>query len=268
MIGLRTRAAEQRDLGALAGLLPAPGQGGSLLPAADSEFLLVAERAAVGEPAGPIAGCVRVRRGIGLVVPRYWYHVGCTVHAAPELQLYHRQRTLLLCNDLTGAWEIADLACEGTSVNSGEQAEVLRKMLRAALRLIERERSDRAGTEESIRVIAELPGQRDVAGRSPFWQSLGRHFYDGDPLLAAERFGPAWRTHVASLLPREPLLASFLSEAAQAAIARPARGAALQAQALREAGLRPGRCVTIDDAGPVYEGDLDSMATTVPAVRA
>jgi arginine N-succinyltransferase len=268
MSELRIRAAAQRDLGALAGLLPAPGQGGSLLSAADSEFLLVAERVMPAAAAGPLAGCVRVRRGIGLDAPRYWYHVGCTVHAAPELQLFHRQRTLLLCNDLTGAWEIADLACDGASAGSEDQGEVLRQLLRAALLSIERERIDRAGAEDTKLVIAELPGQQDVAGRSPFWQSLGRHFYDGDPLLAAERFGPAWRTHVASLLPREPLLASFLSEAAQAAIATPARGAALQAQALREAGLRPGRCVTIDDAGPVYEGDLDSMATAVPAVRA
>jgi arginine N-succinyltransferase len=197
-------------------------------------------------------------------LPRYWYHVGCAVHAAPELRLFHRQRTLLLCNDLTGAWEIADLACDDVSGDGLEQAAVLRRLLRAALECIERERAaagadgDMAGT-----VIAELPGQRDTEGHSPFWQSLGSHFYDGDPLLAAERFGPAWRSHVAPLLPREPLLVSFLSEAAQAAIARPARAAELHASVLREAGLRPGRCVTVDDAGPVYEGDLDALAATL-----
>jgi arginine N-succinyltransferase len=262
------RAAETDDLAALAGLLPAPGQGGSLLPAGGSEFLLVAERDGPADAAGRIAGCVRVRRGIGLDAPRYWYHVGCAVHAAPELRLFHRQRTLLLCNDLTGAWEIADLACDGASGDGAGQAEVLRQLLRAALRVIVRERAGATGADEPAQVVVELPGQRDVTGRSPFWQSLGRHFYEGDPLLAAERFGPAWRTHVASLLPREPLLVSFLSPAAQAAIGCPARSAAWQVQVLHEAGLRPGRCVTIDDAGPVYEGDLDTLAAALPAIRA
>jgi arginine N-succinyltransferase len=254
------RPAAGDDVGGLVSLLPAPGQGGSLLPPAAGpggrEWLLVAGR---GGDAS-VAGCVRVRRAIGLERPRFWYHVGCAVHAAPELELFHSQRTLLLGNDLTGAWEIADLACDAATLDAGAQRVVLRQLLSAALALISRQRAD-AGpvTAAATTVICELPGVRDVAGRSPFWESLGRHFYDGDPLLAAERFGPAWKTHVAALLPHEPLLASFLSHEAQAALGVPGRGAEIAASVLHEAGLRAGRHVTLDDAGPVYEGDLDLL---------
>lgn len=254
------RPAAADDVGGLVPLLPAPGRGVPLLPGDSGdggrEWLLVAVR----EPGAPVAGCVRVRRGIGLDRPRFWYHVGCVVHAAPELELFHRQRTLLLGNDLTGAWEIADLACDTAALGAAGQASLLRRLLREALAVIARQRATSAQPAPGeCAVICELPGLRDASGQSPFWQSLGRHFYDGDPVLAAERFGPAWKTHVAALLPREPLLASFLTGEAQAALGVPGRGAELAARVLHDAGLRAGRHVTLDDAGPVYEADPDLL---------
>lgn len=254
------RAACARDLVALASLLPAPGQGASLLPAGDRERLYVAVRSDAN--AGDIvAGCVRVRPAIGLDRPRYWFHVGCAVHAAPELGLFHQQRTLVLGNDLTGAREIADLACDRSLLADAERESVLRQLLHAALAEIRRQGAEETprGASEVAAVICELPGVRDAAGQSPFWQSLGRHFYDGDPQLAAERHGPAWKTYVAALLPREPLLASFLGEHAQRALGTPDASVELQAQLLHAAGFRAGRHVTVDDAGPVFEGEVDLL---------
>lgn len=254
------RAGCAGDLVALASLLPAPGQGASLLPAGDRERLYVAVRpdAAAGDA---VAGCVRVRPAVGLERPRYWFHVGRAVHAAPELGLFHQQRTLALGNDLTGAWEIADLACDRTVLTEAERGSVLRRLLHAALQEIRRQRAEDAarGASEGATVICELPGARDAAGQSPFWQSLGRHFYDGDPQLAAERHGPAWKTFVAALLPREPLLASFLSMDAQRALGTPDASVELQARLLHAAGFRAGRHVTVDDAGPVFEGEIDLL---------
>lgn len=248
------------DRVALASLLPAPGQAASLLPDGERERLFVAVRAdaAAGDD---VAGCVRVRPAIGFERPRYWFHVGCAVHAAPELGLFHQQRTLVLGNDLTGAWEIADLVCDGSVLTEAEQGSVLRQLLHAALEEIRRQRAETAarGAGDGTTVICELPGVRDASGQSPFWQSLGRHFYDGDPQLAAERHGPAWKTYVAALLPREPLLASFLSEEAQRALGTHDASVALQARLLRATGFRAGRHVTIDDAGPVFEGEIDLL---------
>ena len=260
------RAAASGDLVLLAALLPAPGQDASLLPAGDRERLFVAAHPGA-DAAGAIVGCVRVRPAIGRDRPRYWFHVGCAVHAAPELGLFHQQRTLVLGNDLTGAWEIADLACDRTALDAAAQQAVLRQLLRAALAEIRRQRAEQAGCGEpgTTTVFCELPGVRDAAGQSAFWYSLGRHFYDGDPQLAAERHGPAWKTYVAALLPREPLLVSFLSDAAQSALGAPDASVALQAQLLHEAGFRRGRHVTIDDAGPVFEGEIDLLGARATA---
>lgn len=193
---------------------------------------------------------------IGLDVPRYWYQVGCMVLAAPELRLFHRQRTLLLCNDHTGAAELCGIRV-GEHVDTDSGVEAVRRLVRAAqLRL--RIAGQGPGAPEPA-LLAELPGVRTDDGRSPFWRALGAHFYDGDPAAAMQRLGPEWRSHAAALLPREPLLVSFLEPAAQAALGHPAPGGEAVVEALRAEGLRSGRYVTIDDGGPVYESPLDLL---------
>jgi arginine N-succinyltransferase len=199
----------------------------------------------LAEQGGRVRGQLRLRAGIGLAQPRWWYHVGCVVHAAAELNLFHRQPTLLLGNDLTGAAELCDI--EVTDNNS----DVLGALIAHAHALVSAE-PQRWGT----RLIAELPGVRDAAGRSPFWQGLGRHFHSGDAQAEAARFGAeAWRAHVAALLPRQLIYTSFLARDAQDAIGVADASAQGLRAALERAGLRFVGHVRIDDGGPVLEGD-------------
>jgi len=207
----------------------------------------------LAEQRGVPRACLRLRLAIGLDLPRPWYHVGTVVHAAPALQLFHRQNTLQLGHDHTGAAELADPAWD-PRCTLAEQAVALRALLQAALKRLAAQR-ERAGAQ----LIVELPGLRDADGRSPFWQGLGRHFYAGDPLEAARRFGPAWRSHVAALLPRQPVYTSFLPQAAQAAIAQVDPSARVLLDLLWQEGLRYGHHVTVDDGGPVFEAALDTL---------
>jgi arginine N-succinyltransferase len=224
-------------------------------PPAAKETRLVAEvRASTSNPAA-LVGCVRVNTAIGLVLPRYWYHLGVVVHAAQALGLLHRERTLLLCNDYTGASEIACLA---------GRPDAFALLLRAALLVLARSHVA-SGARDAGMVIAELPGLRDTEGASPFWQGFGRYFYSGDPHEAASKFGAAWRTYVAALLPRDPLIASFLSPSAQAALGQVPESAAAQASALHAAGLRAGRYVTIDEGGAVFEAGLSDLLSAAGA---
>jgi arginine N-succinyltransferase len=259
MSALTIRPATAADLPALATLLSRPGLPAPLprLPSAPQDVLLVAEQAAEGDTGARLLACARLRGAIGLDLPRYSYHVGCAVHAARDLNLFHRQRTLLLGNDHTGASELADLACAPDGVALADQAAALRLTVQTALLLLARARAQYAP-----QLIAEMPGLRDGAGQSPFWQGLGRHFYAGDPALAAARLGDAWRSHVAALLPRHAVYTSFLPDSAQAAIAQVQPEARLQREVLEAAGLHYGHHVSIDDGGPVLEADVD----TLPAV--
>ena len=183
------------------------------------------------ESGGQVGARLRLQHAIGRELPRHWYHVGRVVHAARDLGLFQEQATLLLGNDLTGAAELCELEGEGPA---------LQALIEGALARLP------AG-----RVIVELPGLRDTAGQSPFWQGLGRHFYNGDPRDALARHGSAWRGHVAALLPRQLLYTAFLPDAAQAAIGVASPQAMGLQQALQAAGFQMSGHVCIDDGGPV-----------------
>ena len=86
---------------------------------------------------GTPRAALRLVPAIGLQLPRVSFHVGCVVHAARELGLFHRQRTLQLGHDHTGASELADIAWarehQGTGLGVAEQAAALRALLADAL---------------------------------------------------------------------------------------------------------------------------------------
>ena len=211
------------------------------LPAAGDIGLLLVD--ADAQAADQSFACLRLRSKLGLDLPRYSYHLGRVVHAAAELNLFSTQPTLMLGNDHTGDSELADLAC-APGLDFDAQVAALRTLIHAAL--------DRL--QPCQRVIVELAGPRDAAsGQSPFWQGLGRFFYDGDPAQAQARHGDAWRSHLAALLPRQTLYLSFLNEAAQAAVGRVGEVGQPAAQALRECGFAFAQHVRIDDGGPLLE---------------
>jgi arginine N-succinyltransferase len=215
-----------------------------------------------GWPGGPARASLRARRTIGLQQPRYWYHRGCVVHAAPELQLFQRQEVLLLGNDLTGLDELADPAWDPALDEAAIQA-LLAGLIEAGLRWLAAPGvvpppayADQCEAAEDAlptrrAVLVELPGWTDEHGESPLWQGLGRHFYQGDPGLALQTFGPGWVSHLAALLPRQAVYTAFLEPAALAALGRLADSARPAARALRAAGFLPGEHVRVDDGGPV-----------------
>jgi len=247
MSRFRSRAATAHDLPTLARWLGREVTTGQN----PDECLWVAQ---ASDPAQPLRAMLRLRRAIGLDLPRVSYHVGCVVHAAPTLKLFHRQRTLLMGNDHTGASELCDIAWEQAEVPLAEPSAALHCLVQAALQQLRLHRATYAA-----RLIVELPGQRHSDGQSPFWQGLGRHFYGGDPAAAALAHGPQWRSHVAALLPRQTLVSSFLSPAAQAAIAQVAPWALPLREVLEDAGLRYSHHVNVEDGGPVLEAATDDL---------
>lgn len=182
---------------------------------------------------------------LGLALPRYHFHIGRVVHAAQELGLFRVQTTLLLGNDHTGQSELTALEC-AAGLSAAQQRAALQRLIEAACRWVREHPQDHGEA-----LVAELPGWRDAAGVSPFWQALGARFYAGDPAQAQARLGDAWRSHLAALLPRQTIYLSFLGEAAQQRLAQPDERALPALAALRAAGFQPPVHARIDDGGPV-----------------
>lgn len=182
---------------------------------------------------------------LGLTLPRYHFHIGRVVHADQELGLFRVQTTLLLGNDHTGQSELAELQF-APGLAAAEQTAALLRLIDAARKLMQQSPQDFGDW-----LVAELPGWRDADGRSPLWQALGSRFYGGDPAQALAQHGPAWRSHLAALLPRQTIYLSFLGEAAEARLAKPADAARPALDALLAAGFQPPAHARIDDGGPV-----------------
>jgi arginine N-succinyltransferase len=215
-----------------------------MLSAPESQWLILADPLTDA----PLA-CLRLVEALdqGQKLPRFSYHVGRVVHAAAELGLFRTQTTLLLGNDHSGESELADLAC-APGLPLEAQSAFLTALIQAALQRIQAQ-----AASFGERLIVELAGPLDEVGQAPFWQGLGAHFYAGDRQAAQAKFGDAWRSHLAALLPRQTLYLSFLSEAAQAAMGRLGVAAQAAAKALAASGFASSQHVRVDDGGPVWE---------------
>lgn len=250
MNGWTLRAAQSTDLPQLTVLLPSWELESATFVDGDPDDVLLL---AFADGGAPPQGCVRIRHRIGLSKPRYWFHVGYRVHAAPDLGMFRRERTLLLGNDHTGATELSQIAVD-PALSHADGQRLRATLVRSALIKIGEDLASETSTADALpRIIAALPGVRAGDGSAPFWQGLGRHFYPEDPQRAWQRYGEQWLTHVAALLPRHPLVVSVLHADAQAAIGQINSRSQELALALSEAGFHAGQHIQIDDGGPIYE---------------
>lgn len=198
---------------------------------------------------------LRVQRGIGLAEARHWFHVGRRVHAAPELNMFRCEQTLLLGNDHTGAAELSAFAAHPEIADQPLFVALTTQLISATVNWI-RQRSRQQ--HELARVIAALPGPSTPVGPPMFWRHLGSHFMPGDVVSVMRRFGEHWESHVARLLPRHPIVASVLHAELQAAIGAIDPSAQFWRQALQQAGFATGQHIGIYDGGPVLEMSLES----------
>jgi arginine/ornithine N-succinyltransferase beta subunit len=221
-----------------------PGLDGHPLPTPDRGDLTWAARA---QPGGAALATLRLRRRGQVADLRACFRLGWAVHAAEELQLFRRQRTLLLGHDLSGADTVSGFAA-APALGADQAVSAWLALLQMAIDAL-----DPAPDGGPRPCIAQLPGPRDAAGLSPVWQGLGRHFHAQDLDAARRQHGPDWERHVATLLPRHLVYSSLLPAAAQAALGQ----AAPQAEALRQALVQSGfgwrDHVGLADGGPVLE---------------
>jgi arginine N-succinyltransferase len=199
---------------------------------------------------GAVAGICAIEVAVGLREAWYNYRVGTLVHASRELGVYNSTPTLFLSNDHTGHTELCSLF-----LDAEHRRGKLGSLLSKSRLLFIAEFPDAFGQK----VIAELRGKLDADGKSPFWEGLGRHFFEIDFSRADYLTGIGNRQFVAELMPRHPVYTVLLPESARAVIGRvhddtrPARSL-LEAEGFRYEGY-----VDIFDAGPTVEAYRDNI---------
>ncbi len=215
-------------------------------PTAEQGYLFVMEDVDTGE----IAGVCGLEAAVGLDQPFYTYRKDTIVHASRELNVWSRMLTLSLSNDLTGYSELCSLLLDPKWRGHGNGA-----LLSKARFLFMAQFPERFGPH----VCAELRGFFDDEGQSPFWQSLGQHFFKIDFDQADYLTSIGKKSFVAELMPKYPIYVDFLSQQAQAAIGVTHRDTLPARRLLEQEGMRSGSHVDIFDSGPVLEARVADL---------
>lgn len=196
---------------------------------------------------GEIGGCCAIEAACGLDEPFYNYHVGITVHANRELGVYNRIPTLHLSNDYTGTSVLCSLYLR-PEFRSGGAGRLLSKCRFLFMASFPQRFADK--------VIAEMRGVSDDAGRSPFWEGLGRHFFSIDYDAAEHIVGMGNKAFIAELMPPHPIYSVLLPAEAQAVMGRVHAQTAPALHLLEQEGFRYQNYVDIFDGGPTVEAPL------------
>ncbi|MAE24052.1 MAG: arginine N-succinyltransferase [Pseudomonas sp.] len=208
---------------------------------ADADYLFVLE-----DDAGKVVGISAVAGAVGLREPWYNYRVGLTVSASQELNIHRQVPTLFMANDLTGNSELCSLF-----LHAGYRTGLNGRLLSKARFLFIAEFRELFGDK----VIAEMRGMSDERGRSPFWESLGRHFFKMEFSQADYLTGVGNKAFIAELMPKFPLYTCFLSEDARAVIGRVHPDTEPALAMLKAEGFSYQGYVDIFDAGPAIEAE-------------
>jgi arginine N-succinyltransferase len=201
---------------------------------------------------GNILGISGIVASVGLKNPFYNFRIDEDVHASEDLQIINRMTTLKLCQDYTGYSSLCTLFLSPHE----DTFENLQLLSRARL-LFMAEHRDRFAD----RILAEIQGVVDESNRSPFWESLGAHFFPMEMSRANYLTGIQEKGFIADLMPRYPLYATLLPRPARAVIGehRPDREPVLNL--LEEEGFSYQGYIDIFDAGPTLEASTDRLTT-------
>lgn len=212
----------------------------------DASYLFVLEDTTIQK----IVGVSAIEVAVGLKEPFYNFRVATQVHASKALNVYKTLDTLFLSNDHTGCSELCTLFLdpEYRKNQNGKFLSKVRFLFIAAFRSFFEER-----------LIAEMRGFSDQNGHSPFWDSLGYHFFNMDFAAADYLSGVGQKAFIAELMPRFPVYVDLLSKEARAVIAEMHPHTLPAAKVLMSEGLKYQGYVDIFDAGPTLEAKTSDL---------
>lgn len=264
------RTLQERDLDDLFAMAEAAGKGLTTLPP-DRDVLarrIEAVRRTFSQQCPPEAGlfmfaledtvtgrCVGVtgiQARVGLDEVFYNYRLSITVSDSRELGVHVRTPTLYLTNDMTDSTEIGSLLLARSHRGGGNG------LLLSRCRFLF---LDEYRQHFSDKIFAEMRGVSDDQGRSPFWDALGRKFFDMEFVEADRLSARGNKSFIAELMPRYPIYLSLLPENAREVIGQVHENTQPALKMLQAEGFNFNGLVDIFDGGPVVEAFLHNIRT-------
>lgn len=168
-----------------------------------------------------------------------------------DLNISHSVHALTLCSELTSHSQLSGFFVRGWCNGSQEAALLSRARLLFAAILPQR---------FGDRFFVSLAGITDSQARSPFWEALGRKFFQMD-FLEAERLieGARNRTLIVELMPHYPVYVPLLPGDAQAVMGQIHPEGELPFRLLSEEGFEPDEYIDIFDGGPILQAHKHAL---------
>lgn len=172
------------------------------------------------------------------------------VQVSKALGVRNRIHTLHLCHDLTGVTLLT-----GFHIAAAYAGTLAPQLLSRARLMFIAQFPERF----SERIASENPGPADDNGQCPFWDGVGRRFFNLDyPTAEALTSGGAL---IAELVPQSPIYVPLLDAQAQWALGQLHEVAELPFEILLDEGFDTDTYVNIYDGGPTVEGRLPLLKT-------
>ncbi len=200
---------------------------------------------------GKVVGTCGVVSKVGGFEPFYAYRIETSVHESRMLNVRKEVQTLHLVREHNGPCEIGSLflAPEARRDGNGRLLSLSRFIFMA----------------EHLRffdpvVIAEMRGVVNEQGRSPFWDALGRHFFEID-FPKADYLSMVNKRFIADLMPTHPIYIPLLPVEAQEVIGKVHEQTRPALRILLSEGFRYNGMVDIFEAGPVVSCAVTEVRT-------
>lgn len=198
-----------------------------------------------------VVGTSGIVSRVGGFEPFYFYQIETVVRESAFLQVRKEIPVLHLVAEHDGPAEIGTLflAPQYRQAGNGRLLSQSRFLFMAQYR-----------QAFAASVIAELRGVIDESGYSPFWEAVGRHFFDID-FPKADYLSMKDKRFIAELMPTHPLYIPLLPKEAQSAIGQVHKKTKPALRILQEEGFAFNGLVDIFDAGPILSCPLDHIRT-------
>jgi arginine N-succinyltransferase len=108
-------------------------------------------------------------------------------------------------------------------------------------------------------VVTEIVGYSDENGDSPFWDAIGRNFFDLNYADAERLCGLKSRTFLAELMPHYPIYVPLLPDAAQKAMGQVHPRAQITFDILMREGFETDHYIDIFDGGPTLHARVSGI---------
>jgi arginine N-succinyltransferase len=190
---------------------------------------------------GRVVGTSGIVAKVGGFEPFYTYRIDAHVHQSEALQVRKLVSCLHLVAEHSGPSEIGSLFLSSEYRRHGAG-----RLLSLARFLFMAEQTQRFERE----VIAEMRGVVDPEGRCPFWEAIGRHFFDID-FPKADYLSSKDKRFIAELMPTHPIYIPLLAAEAQQALGQVHPETEPALRMLEGEGFRWQHMVDIFDGGPL-----------------